>query len=206
MISSIAGEIIAVADQRVHLRQGSLVCEVLTPACDGQRLAASVGQIACFHTLLYLEGAGQGTSYFPRLIGFASPEERDFFELFTTVKGIGYRKALRAIQLPVASIARAIADKDTDLLVSLPEIGKRTAETIVAQLHGKVDRFVEIKPEERGAASGRGIAHVAAAALVQLGETRLRAAQLIDRALAGDPTIDTAERLIEAVYRLQEVR
>ncbi len=48
-------------------------------------------------TFQYLESQGQGSSVIPRLVGFQSTAEREFFELFTTVKGIGNRRALRAM-------------------------------------------------------------------------------------------------------------
>ena len=153
----------------------------------------------------------QGAQYIPRLIGFASPEDRDFFELFTTVKGIGNRKALRALQLPFASVATAIAEKDVDLLVSLPEIGKRTAETIIVELHGKVNRFIELKPVGRDGGSraedtARGaLIRDAVAVLAQLGEQKLIARQLVDRALSADPTLDSAEVVVAAAFRLKEI-
>ena len=78
----------------------------------------------------------------PRLAGFLSVEDRAFFELFTTCKGIGNRKALRAMSLDVGQLAGAISDRDIALLQTLPDIGRRTAETIIATLHGKVDRFL----------------------------------------------------------------
>jgi Holliday junction DNA helicase RuvA len=144
----------------------------------------------------------------PRLIGFATPEDRAFFELFTTVKGIGNRKALRALQLPFGTIAAAIAQRDLDLLKSLPEIGKRTAETIVAELHGKVDQFVELKPMPADGVADSGksaLVRDAVAVLTQLGEPKLIARQLVDRALAADPTLESAEVIVAAAFRLKEL-
>jgi len=188
-----------------------LTYELLVPGADQQRLATMIGESVTFHTLHYLENANQGAAYLPRLIGFTSPSDREFFELFTTVKGIGNRKALRALQIPFADVASAISQKDADLLKSLPEIGKRTAETIIVELHGKVDHFVEVK--FTAGVSGRGgsadprsaMINDAVAVLVQLGEVKLFARQLVDRALAADPELTTADALVAAAFRLREL-
>ena len=211
MINRIEGLLESITDDgRALLRCDHITYELFVPGADQQRLASMTGQSVQFHTLHYLENRDQGAAYVPRMIGFASPADRAFFELFTTVKGIGNRKALRALQLPFGTIAAAIAEKDVDLLRSLPEIGKRTAETIVAELHGKVDRFVELKPmaAKPGAAeqSGRSaLINDAVAVLTQLGEQKLIARQLVDRALAADPTMDSAEVIVAAAFRLKEI-
>jgi Holliday junction DNA helicase RuvA len=99
-----------------------------------------------FHTLLYLEGDASGGNIEPRLVGFLKPQDKRFFEKFITVKGIGPKKALKALALPTGDVAHAIETKDTRFLVGLPQIGKRMAELIVAELAGKVGEFVSITP------------------------------------------------------------
>jgi Holliday junction DNA helicase RuvA len=209
MISRIEGELVSVGEGRVEVQSGAITYEILVPAADLQRLGASIGQPVTFCTLHFMENHGQGAAYMPRLVGFRSLEDREFFELFTTVKGIGARKALRALQMPFGTIAEAIAARDLGVLQTLPEIGKRTAETIVAELHGKVDRFVELKPW--GIAAGQAaddgepaIVRDAVSVLVQLGEPRLAARKLVDRAIRSDSSISTADALVAAAYRLME--
>ena len=98
-------------------------------------------------------------------------------------------------------------NKDIDLLISLPEIGRRTAETIVAELHGKVDRLVELKPADSSADVPQRAAMIrdAVAVLTQLGEPTLPARRLIEQALADDPSLDSADALVAAAYRVKEV-
>jgi holliday junction DNA helicase RuvA len=208
MISRIEGELVSVQSGRIELRVGDVVYELLIPAIDTQRLGAAVGRTIEFHTLHYLESQGQGTSFIPRLIGFASRDDRAFFEVFTTVKGLGNRKALRALELPFSDVANAIAAQDADLLKSLPEIGKRTAETIIVELSGKIDRFVEVKGGSSSALLRDGhleIARDAVMVLVQLGETKLNAKHLVDRVLDADPEIATADQVVAAAFRLKEL-
>src|SRR5690606_19786413 len=104
-----------------------------------------------------------------------------------------------------AHVAGAIASRDTDVPVALPEIGKRTAESIIAELSGKVDHFIEIKSAGLGSSPTNPIASDAVAVLVQLGESRLQARQLVDRALAADPSIDSPDALVAAAFRLKEL-
>ena len=207
MISRIEGELVGVQDGRAELRCGHLTYTLLIPAADEDAMAERVGDRIEIHVLHYLEGQGQGTSFVPRLIGFASTEARAFFELLTTVKGLGARKVLRALRLPYTSIAEAIACRDVDLLRSLPEIGARTAATIVAELHGKVDRFLGPAPGSADGAGtsrgGSGVLRDAVAALTQLGEPKLHARQLVELALAGDPSLDSADALVAAAYRVR---
>ena len=208
MISRIEGELIEVEDGRAHVRCGGLVYEVMIPAADRSRMSMAVGGSVTLHTLHIMEGIGQGTSFRPRLIGFGSQSDRAFFELFTTVKGIGARKALRVLELPVGRIALAVADGDVALLKSLPEVGKRTAETIIIELKDKVAPFADPGSGSTGGEAVEAIADFAQeaiAVLLQLGEPRIRAEELVDRATRADPEIDTADGLVTAALRLKQV-
>ena len=207
MISRIEGELVGVEDGRAELRCGDLTYTLLVPAADEDALLERVGSRIRIHTLHYLEGQGQGSSFIPRLIGFASAEARAFFELLTTVKGLGARKALRSLSLPYNTIAEAIATRDTGLLVALPEIGKRTADTIIAELNGKVDQFLGPAPGDPDSDTQLpGTAVVirdAVAALTQLGEPKLHARQLVEQAFAENPALDTPDALVAAAYRVR---
>lgn len=210
MISRIEGILERLSHGVAGLRCDHLTYMLLIPGADEQRLASRVGERIAFHTLHYLEGQGQGANYVPRLIGFSSPEDRAFFEIFTTVKGMGNRKALRALQLPFHRVAEAIAKKDIDSLKALPEIGARTAQTIVAELHGKVEDFVRLDRADHATggepgAAADSMADDALTVLVTLGEPKLAAMQLVERALAADPALDSTEALIAAVYRLKRL-
>lgn len=209
MITRLEGRLERVADGRAEVRCGSLCYELLVPAFDEMRLGSALGETMEFHTLHYLESPNQGTTFLPRLIGFASPEHRAFFELFTTVKGIGPRRALRAMQLAPGVIAEAIADRDVNLLKTLPEVGKKIAETLVLELRDKVAPFVGAA--ERGsvragaAAEPRlALARDAIAVLTQLGESPVAARQLAERALRADPSLATADEVLKAALALRE--
>jgi len=140
MISRIEGTLERVGEDRVLLSVGAVGYEVSIPAADVQRLQERVGEVVILHTLHYLESQGQGSSFWPRLIGFQTEVDREFFELITSVKGIGVRRALRALTIPFPRVAEAIVRKDLGTLVALPEIGRKTAETMVLELRDKVER------------------------------------------------------------------
>ena len=251
MITRIDGILERAGEGAVHVRVGDVVYELLVPACDEAQWMSSVGTRASLHTLHYLESQGQGASFWPRLIGFREPGDRDFFDLFTSVKGIGMRRALRSIAIPPARIAEAIVVRDTALLMSLPEIGKKTAETMVLELRDKVTSFAmrasEFAPASGGAGSGAGagaakvtargakagsgaraagtaaagagtasaaaqpqgpsraqIIMDASAVLVQLGESRIDARDLVDRALQRNPELATADAIVAAALATRQ--
>ena len=150
MIVKLSGKLEFVGEDCVHVTLGELTHELLVPAADVPLLQTKIGQNVTFFTVEYLEGNASFGQLAPKMLGFLRVQDRAFFDLFTTVKGIGTRKALRALAISTGDIARAIALKDTRKLSSLPTIGKRMAETIVAELHGKVDKYAS------GATDGAG--------------------------------------------------
>ena len=191
-----------------------LTYEVLVPAYTAARLGGSLGQEITLHTLHFIESIGQGNTLLPRLAGFTTMEDRRFFELFTTCKGIGNRKALRAMTLNTGQIAAAIADRDAAMLKSLPEIGARTAETVIATLHGKVDAFVAASAYSGGAAAGGatgggaaggGLARETLEVLLALGENHAQVVAWIDQALSveEDDRPGDVQQLIARVYQIK---
>src|SRR4051812_49088589 len=120
MITSITGEIRRVEDDRVHLKVGPMVYELLVPAADQTELQASLGEEVTFHTIFDLEGDASRGGLSPRLLGFLRTDDRKFFQLFTDVNGIGPKKALKALTQPVGQIAQAIESKDARFLSGLP--------------------------------------------------------------------------------------
>jgi len=202
VITRIRGELAEIKDGVALVHIEALTYELLIPAADISSLLSQVGNKVEFFTLHYFEGQSQGSSFTPRLIGFANDRDRAFFELFTTVKGIGNRKALRALIRPFSETATAISNRDANFLVSLPEIGKRSAETIIAQLNGKVDSFVgelastielDMPP----------YCEDAIAMLIQLGETKQDAKRLIQLAINSIDNIKSADQLVQTSFQLK---
>jgi Holliday junction DNA helicase RuvA len=214
MIASLTGTLKHVDEDRIHLEVGPILYEVHVPAVDLNYLEAAIGEEMTFHTQLYLQGDANGGNLEPRLLGFLRREDKKFFEKFITVKGIGPRKALKALALPVGEIAQAIESKDARFLCELPEIGKRTAETIVAELSGKLKEFATPLPEAlRNAGPGAAFAgrrtpaeEDAIQVLMALGERRIDAEHLLDRARQQNPTAHTADALSREMLRLRTVR
>lgn len=175
--------------------------EIMLPAFLAAALAPQIGSRITLHTIQSFESPDQGASFVPRLIGFRVPEERRFFEILTTVKGVGTKKALKALAAPIGEVARAITLRDAAALARLPGIGKRLAETIIAELHGKVEAFADAAIMEGKPAAGPSAHepfHRAVAALVRLGETAVVAEQLVRRAMDNDRTLTTADELVAA--------
>lgn len=142
MIARLSGTLASLDDGSALLDLPSGIAhEVLIPAYLAQRFERQVGTAVTLHTLEYLESQNQGASFIPRLIGFTSAIEREFFELLTSVKGLGNKRALRAMASEPSFIARAIHERDTRALQRLPEIGPKLAELIVHELKNKVERF-----------------------------------------------------------------
>ncbi len=148
----------------------------------------------------------------PRLVGFLSAIDREFFDIFCSVNGVGVKKALRAMVRPVRELARMIQDQDVKLLSTFPGIGEATAERIVAKLRRKVGKFALIVGTEAsalgGAAGSNGAPENAEpdvirdtyAALLSVGHSESEARQAIDRVLAGKKKYKSVADMIEAIY------
>jgi len=209
MITRITGVLEAVEgiEAAVTPANGGLTYQVLVPAYQAQKLRERVGQTVTLHTLEYLEGQGQGSSFVPRLIGFATPQDRRFFDLLTSVDGLGNRRALRVLAQEPALIARAIVGADTGWLSKLPEIGKKTAEKVILELKTKVEGFLtadevrglnEAVQGEVGGPSGATVEAIAA--LMALGESRPDAEAMVRRALGRNKGLSTSDQIVAAVY------
>jgi Holliday junction DNA helicase RuvA len=209
MITRISGVLESVDGLEAIVRPGAgdggLVYQVLVPAYESERLKAQTGRQVTLHTVHYLEGQGQGTSFVPRLVGFTSVLDRRFYELLVAnVEGFGPRKALRALAQEPAQIARAILGADAAWLSKLPEIGKKTAEKVILELKSKVGPFLTAD-EVRGlesAAAGEMPANTpmeeAMAALVALGETRADAERKVRMAVSRNRALKTTDAILAA--------
>lgn len=214
MIASVTGTLTDLRGETAYVDAGyGVVYELLLPAFAAHRLAVSAGQVVTLHTLHFLESNNQGATYLPRLAGFLTVDDRAFYELFVTCKGIGHKRALRAMVLPTHQLALAIADRDVKLLQTMPEVGKKTAETIAVTLRDKVERFIAPGSGGSGAAVGTAgdgaggpatsLQRGAIEVLLQLGEQRAQAMVWIDEALAQDDAPGEVDQLVAAVYRIK---
>ncbi|MDK2932026.1 MAG: holliday junction helicase RuvA [Bacillota bacterium] len=210
MISAITGKLVRVREDRVTIQVGGLFYDVLVSPSTARALAARREQEVKLDTIFYIQGAPGGVgSTVPVLVGFLSEMDKEFFEHFITVGGIGPRAALRALAMPTPRIARAIENGDIVTLSSLPGIGKQKAAKIVAELKGKVTRFAlgvegEVEARAEAPVSAEPVDEVAAEALevlLQLGYKRQEAEEMIRQAMAKRADIRSAEAIIQEIYR-----
>jgi len=204
MIARIEGTLLTLDTETALVQVGPVAYEVMLPGYCISSLSGQIGQDVTLCTMEYYEGTLGGGNLIPRMVGFLSDAERDFFSRFISVKGMGIKKGLRALQLPIATIADAIEAGDEKMLLSLPGVGKRMAQQIVAELKGKLEAFALGAAPGQPAPKFQAFQGEALEILVAWGEKRNEAMELIELACQKHPDVTTAEALVPLVYRLKQ--
>lgn len=205
MIAKIEGKLARLDADSALVQVGALGYEVMLPSYCVNALSDRIGSDITLCTMEYYEGTPGGGSFVPRIVGFLSAAEKDFFIKYITVKGIGIKKALRSLSIPIATIAAAIENGDDKTLMTLEGVGKRMAQQIIAELKGKLRHFaIGAEPAGPRQAKFKPFQAEALEILIAWGEKRNEAMELIELACQRHPDISLAEELVPLVYRLKQ--
>jgi Holliday junction DNA helicase RuvA len=203
LITKITGQLVALHNESLTLKIDAFEYEVLIPEFNRRQLQSQLNQTVCLHTIEYMEGNPMQGRMTPRLIGFLGEVEREFFELFCSVDGVGVKKALRAMIRPVKEVATAIEEQDAKGLSALPGIGAAMAERIIAKLRRKVPKFalMAARNEVREATVESDVVAETYEVLRSLGHSESEARRLLDAALGVKKKFKDVQGLIEAIYQ-----
>jgi Holliday junction DNA helicase RuvA len=206
VIAGIEGKLVQLGTETALVRVGAVTYEVMLPGYGISALSGRIGEDISLCTMEYYEGSLGGGNLIPRLVGFLSPVEREFFSTFISVKGLGIRKGLRALSIPIADVAGAVEAGNEKVLMTLSGIGRKMAQQIVAELKGKLEAFAfGSEPAARAAQTRlKPFQAEAIEILVAWGEKRNEVMELIELAGQRHPEINTAEALVPLVYRLKQ--
>lgn len=206
MIARICGKVMEKGANYLIVDVSGISYEVLIPACVMQRLEQNLNN-DMINLITYHYFQVEPSKSTPILVGFLNDIEKEFFEIFITVSGIGPRAALKALNKPISLIAKAIDEADANFLKSLPGIGQQRAKEIIAKLQNKVGKFgliqdAKIKEKE---AKTQDIQQEALAVLMQLEYKKSEAMGMIKKALEGLADIQTTEALLNEVYKQRKL-
>jgi Holliday junction DNA helicase RuvA len=207
MITKISGIIDSINELSVIIENSGVFYSVRIPPVLIEKLSQKYrsGDELLLYTHYYIEGGVGVGNLFPKLNGFLDEEGRRFFEIFTTVKGLGEKKALQALVLPFNVVAKAIEQGDVYTLKRLPGIGGRMADKIIAELRGKLTQFVTETidiGEMTGKAGVKSFESDAMEILIeQLGYRRVEAENLIRNTIAEHPEIESVEELVQNIFK-----
>jgi len=201
MISHITGTIRQRKEASLIIDVNGLSYEVLVPPVVMQSLVDSPDGPIHLTTFHYYQM--DKSKAVPVLVGFTNEVEKDFFEQFITVSGVGPKAACRALTTSFAAIADAIDRGDMTVLRKLPGIGERKAREIVAKLQGKVGKFGLIQDRARatGGTISEDIRAEALSVLLQLQYKKSEAEDMIERALGRNEKLSSAEEILNEVYK-----
>jgi len=209
MIGYLEGRIIQHESDGILLLAGHIGYEILLNPVTLDRVMSQSSDEGVVSLYIYYHVTERQPK--PVLIGFDTPEDKGFFQLFISVAAVGPMKAVKALTRPVGEVARAIEEKDVSFLSQLSGIGKRTAEKIIATLHGKVSAFVAQTTEssiEIFPSPGNSLSQISQQVedvlVDQLGHSAASARRMIKEAFDRNPGIENAEGLFDEIY--QEVR
>jgi Holliday junction DNA helicase RuvA len=133
-----------------------------------------------------------------QLFGFATALELSLFDRLIAVNGIGPRLALSLLSgIEPSDLVQAVATSDIARLVSIPGVGKKTAERIILELKDKLGGITS-----SGATTADSTRADLVSALVNLGYHRPAAEKAVDQALKSTPVGGFEQALRSALRTL----
>jgi len=172
MVYRLSGKIIEKKQSFIAIDIGKIALEV-TISLHTYSSVGSIGDEVTLYTNLISREDSM------TLYGFISLEEKEVFLHLITVSGIGPKAAIKILGgVGIDNLRSAIASKDSDMLVSIPGIGKKTADRIIVEL---TDKFSELSSslgvlDSNLSSNSQDVV----AALVNLGYKQIDARKAID--------------------------
>jgi Holliday junction DNA helicase RuvA len=209
MINRITGTLRQVQGEMIYVEASPFEYQVLIPEFVRRHVQSRIGENVSLFTIDYVEGNPMQGRLVPRLVGFNTEAEREFFDLFCEVDGVGVKKALRALVRPIRDIATAIQNQDKETLSTLPGVGEATAERIIAKLRRKVTKFA-LMVDRAGAPIATDAEPTAVqdamAALLSVGHSEAESRNLLDKALGSGKKLKTVADILEEIFRLRPAK
>jgi len=140
------------------------------------------------------------------LFGFFTEREKSLFELMIGVTGIGPKVALSILSgISAADFITSVSQENLARLVTIPGVGKKTAERIVLELKDKMRKIAQDLPEGRDAVMPAKpddlLREDALSALVNLGYRTNAVKEVLDKLLKELPPDATIDVLLKKALR-----
>lgn len=200
MIARLTGKLIQKQPNSVIVDVGGIGYELTVPLSTFYDLG-SIGSEVTLRAYTYVrEDALQ-------LFGFRTDRERRLFLMLTSVSGIGPKLAITLLSgLSAEDLTVAIGQSNLTRLVSIPGVGKKTAERLVVELRDKipslnvhdVDEAHAISADQAGGSVMRG---EVVSALVNLGYQRSPAEKAVTATFSAEPDA-TFEAALKRALRI----
>ncbi len=198
MIYRITGQLAVKSPTMLVVEVNGLSYEVNVPLSTYERVGKENSEVSLYTMLIVREEDLQ-------LYGFATEDERKLFKLLISVSGIGPRTALGLLSSAnVADIFGFIASSNLQALMSIPGIGKKTAERVVLELRDKILKL-DIGIASEALDGKEEVRSGAVEALLALGYSRIQSERAIREAMK---TNSSATGSVEELVRsaLKEVK
>ena len=138
MIATLEGRVGFKDTERIVVQVGGVGIEVIAPFSTIEKVT---GEYVFLHTRLVVREESL------TLFGFASEPERDLFDSFVKISGIGPKLAIAILSsLSVDNVRSAVTSERPEILNRVPGIGKKTAEKIVLELRDKLATVLDTAP------------------------------------------------------------
>lgn len=185
MISQLRGIILEKQPPQMVLEVNGIGYEIDAPMSTFYRLPEIGKEFTLLTHFVVREDA-------QHLYGFATREEKNLFRILLKVNGVGPRLALTILSsIEPDEFVRSIMNKDTDSLVRLPGVGKKTAERLVIEMRDKVAAWQQAAPValnllESTDSSRKQTVQDAVSALISLGYKPQDASRAVSKADDGN--------------------
>lgn len=147
MISYIKGKISYIAENHIVLECAGIGYRIDMPLSSLGKIME--GEEVCVYTHMAVREDKIC------LYGFLTSSERAMFEMLLTVSGIGPKSALSILSsIDVDELKMAILSEDAKLISSARGIGSKTAQKIVLELKGKLDKDMPAFSDDPQAKTG----------------------------------------------------
>jgi Holliday junction DNA helicase RuvA len=203
VIVQISGKILKKRALGIVIELNGISYEVMISPAVMKSIDAACGADGIITLITYHYYQLDQSKAIPVLVGFVNEIEKEFFEHFITVSGVGPKAACRALSQPISVIADAIDRGDMALLRTLPGIGEQKAREIIAKLQGKVGKFGLIQDKGQGEtpAAKDDSKEEAMSVLMQLKYKKNEARDMVDAAIKSNSKLASCEEILNEVYK-----
>ncbi len=189
MIAALKGHVFDISPGEVQLETGGgIIYNILIPVSHYTEIKSQ--KEVLLHTILRVKDDQM------ILYGFLTPREKQFFEKFTSISGVGGKTALSLISaFSPQELVTAINNGDTGKISSIPGIGKKTAQRVILELTGKLEL------EEEQVEGSVQLREDLISGLVNLGYPLKGVTDKVNKALKENPEADSFEDMFKLLLK-----